>query len=69
MIANVVERCTVVSLIGAVGVPAPVTMLTVQELDLDLDLVPTLLRLVMVTHALGARLIGEAVTINVVSYV
>ena len=69
MITNVVERCTVVSLIGAVGVPAPVTMPTVQGLDLELDLVPTLLRLVMAMHVLGVRLIQEAVTINVVSYV
>ena len=42
MIASVVERCTAVSLIGAAGVPAPVTMVTVLELDLELDLVPAL---------------------------
>ena len=69
MIANVVELCTVVSLIGAVGVPAPVTMPTVQELDLELDLVPTLLLRVMVTHVPGVRLIEEAVTISAVSSV
>ena len=42
VIASVVERCTAVSLIGAAGVPAPVTMVTVLELDLELDLVPAL---------------------------
>ena len=43
MIVSVVERYTVVSLTGAAGVLAPVTMLTVLELDLELDLVPALL--------------------------
>ena len=47
MIVSVVERYTVVSLTGAAGVLAPVTMLTVLELDLELDLVPALLLLVM----------------------
>ena len=42
-IVSVVERYTVVSLTGAAGVLAPVTMLTVLELDLELDLVPALL--------------------------
>ena len=43
VIVSVVERYTVVSLTGAAGVLAPVTMLTVLELDLELDLVPALL--------------------------
>ena len=43
MIVSVVERYTVVSLTGAAGVLAPVTMLTVLELELELDLVPALL--------------------------
>ena len=47
MIVSVVERCTVVSLTGAAGVLAPVTMLTVLELELELDLVPALLLHVM----------------------
>ena len=47
MIVSVVERYTVVSLTGAAGVLAPVTMLTVLELDLELDLVPALLLHVM----------------------
>ena len=47
MIVSVVERYTVVSLTGAAGVLAPVTMLTVLELDLELDLVPALLLRVM----------------------
>ena len=47
MIVSVVERYTVVSLTGAAGVLAPVTMLTVLELELELDLVPALLRHVM----------------------
>ena len=47
MIVSVVERYTVVSLTGAAGVLAPVTMLTVLELDLELDLVPALLLPVM----------------------
>ena len=40
-----------------------------QERGAELDLVPTLLRLVMVMRVLGVRLIQEAVTINVVSFV
>ena len=47
MIVSVVERYTVVSLTGAAGVLAPVTMLTVLELEQELDLVPALLRHVM----------------------
>ena len=47
VIVSVVERYTVVSLTGAAGVLAPVTMLTVLELDLELDLVPALLLHVM----------------------
>ena len=47
MTVGVVERCTVVSLTGAAGVLAPVTMLTVPELNLELDLVPVLLLRVM----------------------
>ena len=47
MIVSVVERYTVVSLTGAAGVLAPVTMLTVLELEPELDLVPALLRHVM----------------------
>ena len=46
-IVSVVERYTVVSLTGAAGVLAPVTMLTVLELDLEPDLVPALLLHVM----------------------
>ena len=68
MIVSVVERYTVVSLTGAAGVLAPVTMLTVLELDLELDLVPTLLLHVMVTLVLETQSIKAAVTMNAVSY-
>ena len=47
VIVSVVERYTVVSLTGAAGVLAPVTMLTVLELELEPDLVPALLLHVM----------------------
>ena len=47
VIVSVVERYTVVSLTGAAGVLAPVTMLSVLELELELDLVPAQLRHVM----------------------
>ena len=68
MIVSVVERYTVVSLTGAAGVLAPVTMLTVLELDLELDLVPALLLRVMALLALETQSIKAAVTINAVSY-
>ena len=69
MIVSVVERYTVVSLTGAAGVLAPVTMLTVLELELELDLVPALLRRVMETHVLEAQLKLSNVTISAVSFV
>ena len=67
MIVSVVERYTVVSLTGAAGVLAPVTMLTVLELDLELDLVPVPLLRVMALLVLETQSIKAAVTINAVS--
>ena len=69
MIIGVVERYTVVSLTGAAGVLAPVTMLTVLELGLELDLVPVLLLRVMVTLVLAVRLKLSDVTMSAVSFV
>ena len=67
MIVSVVERYTVVSLTGAAGVLAPVTMLTVLELDLELDLVPVPLLRVMALLVLETQSIKAAVTVNAVS--
>ena len=68
VIVSVVERYTVVSLTGAAGVLAPVTMPTVLELDLELDLVPALLLRVMALNVLETQSIKAAVTTNAVSY-
>ena len=68
MIIGVVERYTVVSLTGAAGVLAPVTMLTVLELVQDPDLVPALLLRVMVTLVLAVRLKLSDVTMSAVSF-